>query len=99
MVMRTATTLPLLLAIAACSYDARTAAPTPDAAAADARPLGVLDGDCAGEAGRPRVLVYTYENMWRHMSNLFARGAVYAMCETRGFNVKTTNDPKEPDTT
>jgi type 1 glutamine amidotransferase len=82
------------LLLAACAYEAGTVPPPPDAAPADARPLGVLDGDCPGEPGRPRVLVYTYENMWRHMSNLFARGAVYAMCESRGFSVRTTNDPK-----
>jgi type 1 glutamine amidotransferase len=67
-------------------------APDPDASP-DARLEGVLDGFCAGQPGRPRVLVYTYENQWRHMSNLYARGAILAMCQTRGFTVDITNDP------
>ena len=43
-------------------------------------------------AGRPRVLVYTYENQWRHISNYYARLAIYNMCVSRGFNVDTSND-------
>jgi type 1 glutamine amidotransferase len=39
------------------------------------------------------VLVYTYENMWRHPSNLYARGAILDMCTTRGFSVTSSNDP------
>src|SRR3979490_1563439 len=54
---------------------------------------GVIDGECTGAPGRPRVLVYTYENMWRHLSNLSAREAIYGMCASRGFNVSTTNAP------
>jgi len=86
----------LALVIAACSYDPGAIAPPVDAAidAAPApRPLGVLDGECLGQRGRPRVLVYSYENLWRHLSNYYARAAVLAMCETRGFTVRTTNDP------
>src|SRR5438067_5104957 len=54
---------------------------------------GMIDGTCAGQPGAPRVLVYTYENMWRHMSNYFARTAILGMCESRGFTVSTSNDP------
>jgi type 1 glutamine amidotransferase len=57
------------------------------------RPLGQIDGLCTGQPGRPRVLVYTYENLWRHVSNYAARLAIYDMCQSRGFNVTTTNDP------
>jgi cytochrome c len=59
----------------------------------DARSLGMLDGGCTGHPGRPRVLVYTYENLWRHLSNLHARAAIGDMCASRGFTVETTNDP------
>lgn len=65
----------------------------PDGAPADARDPGVIDGECAGQPGRPRVLVYTYENLWRHASNYTARYAIYDMCASRGFHVRTTNDP------
>jgi cytochrome c len=94
--MRTAPAIPLLFTLAACSYDAGTVTPppVPDAAVFDARPLGVIDGQCDGTPGRPRVLVYTYENMWRHRSNLDARAAIADMCETRGFTVRITNDPR-----
>jgi type 1 glutamine amidotransferase len=72
----------------------------PDAAPLDAldidaavRPVGALDGVCTGQAGGPRVLVYTYENQWRHESNLVARQALLDMCTTRGFNMSSSNDP------
>jgi len=81
-------------AIAACAYD------PPDATQVDASPsidaprsLGILDGECQGDPGGPRVMVYTYENTWRHLSNVYARLALYDMCTSRGFNVVTTNDP------
>src|SRR5262245_48208570 len=53
---------------------------------------GVIDGVCMGEAGKPRVLVYTYENQWRHVSNLTARAVILGMCTSRGFSVSSTND-------
>ena len=68
-------------------------APPGDAATPDARPLGGIDAFCQGQPGRPRVLVYTFENVWRHLSNYYARLAIYNMCTTRGFTVTTTNDP------
>lgn len=92
----------LLGVVAACSnHPAATRdapaldAAVPDAAVPDAapRPPGVIDGACAGTPGRPRVLVYTYENLWRHLSNYYARAAVFDMCQTRGFHVESTNDP------
>jgi type 1 glutamine amidotransferase len=84
----------LVAVVVGCSYDPSPVEPPIDAASADARPLGLVDGFCEGESGRPRVLVYSYENLWRHLSNYYARGAIYAMCETRGFKVTTTNDPR-----
>jgi type 1 glutamine amidotransferase len=63
------------------------AQPTPDA-----RQPAQLDGLCTGQPGKPRVLVYTYENLWRHQSNLSARQVIYDMCGTRGFNVSISND-------
>jgi type 1 glutamine amidotransferase len=83
------------LVVPACSFNSDRPDDVIDAAFPDGPPrsLGGTDGYCEGEAGRPRVLVYTFENMWRHQSNLTARGLVYAMCETRGFTVTTTNDP------
>src|SRR5436853_3431603 len=85
----------LILGFCACAYDPSEVSPPIDAPPdAAARPLGAIDGSCAGEAGRPRVLVYTYENLWRHGSNLTARAALLDMCETRGFTVATTNDPR-----
>ena len=59
---------------------------------AGVRSLGVIDGQCSGDAGKPRVLVYTYENEWRHISNLYARELILSMCTSRQFNVATTND-------
>jgi type 1 glutamine amidotransferase len=86
----------LALLSAACSYEPPSVEPPVDAPAPapDARPLGMIDGECVGEPGRPRVLVYTYENLWRHLSNYHARAAIYDMCTTRGFSVTTTNDPR-----
>ena len=55
--------------------------------------IGAIDGQCAGQPGRPRVLVYSYENLWRHLSNYYARAALLGMCASRGFSVTTTNDP------
>lgn len=59
----------------------------------DARPLGVIMYTCTGQPGQPRVLVYTFENMWRHASNIDAETQIFNMCTTRGFTVMTTNDP------
>ncbi len=67
---------------------------TPDASApVTPRKQGFLDGACTGQPGKPRVLVYTYENYWRHASNLTARATWLGMCATRGFNVSSSNDP------
>jgi uncharacterized protein len=70
--------------------EADAASPGPDAE----RHLGFLDYDCQGQPGRPRVLVYTYENLWRHLSNWYARVAITGMCETHGFAMQATNDPR-----
>jgi type 1 glutamine amidotransferase len=47
----------------------------------------------AGQPGKPRVLVYTFENYWRHYSNLSCMAAVMTMNTTRGFTVLVTNHP------
>ncbi len=65
----------------------------PDAGPPPDRPWGVIDGACRGQPGRPRVMVYSRENLWRHLSNFYARLAIYDMCTTRGFDVITSNDP------
>lgn len=95
--MRTITLLLAALNLAGCEERAAT----PDAAVAidaspppDARRMGVIDGVCAGVAGQPRVLVYTYENQWRHVSNYYARGMYFELCEARGFHVESSNDSK-----
>lgn len=83
-----------LVLLAACgrSHLASDASPPHDATG-DARAPGVIDGTCQGQPGAPRVLVYTYENLWRHLSNYYARQALLDMCTTHGFHVETTNDP------
>jgi type 1 glutamine amidotransferase len=60
----------------------------------DALRVGVIDGVCAGIPGQPRVLVYTYENQWRHVSNYYARGMYFDLCASRGFHVESSNDTK-----
>jgi type 1 glutamine amidotransferase len=57
------------------------------------RPEGHIDLTLQGEPGKPRVLVYTYENFWRHYSNIDCSHAILAMNVTRGFTVSLTNDP------
>ena len=64
-----------------------------DSSQPDGRPLGGIDAICTGQPDGVRVLVYTFENVWRHLSNYYARQAIYNMCQTRGFNVTITNDP------
>ena len=61
--------------------------------APDARPEGHIELHLDGDAGKPRVLIYTFENFWRHASNLDCRGAIVNMHFTRGYTVTTTNDP------
>lgn len=95
---RLAAHLAFLALIAACGDNlaAPIDAAKPDAPPPDVSPQisGVIDGRCTGTAGKPRVLVYTYENQWRHESNYTARYAIYDMCVSRGFNVDTSNDDK-----
>jgi type 1 glutamine amidotransferase len=85
----------LLLAACGDNGAARDATTTDDGSGPppEMRPLGGIDGTCSGQPGRPRVLVYTYENQWRHVSNIYARQALLDMCATRGFNVSSSNDP------
>ncbi len=57
------------------------------------RPEGHIDITLEGEPGKPRVLVYTYENFFRHYSNIDCSHAILHMSTTRGFTVSLTNDP------
>lgn len=80
--------------LAACGNDgAVREVPGSDASSPDPRPLGWFDGACTGQPGKPRVLVYSYENQWRHLSNYHARQALLDMCTTRGLHVMSSNDP------
>jgi len=56
-------------------------------------PPAVLDGSCEGTPGRPRVLVFSRENLWTHPSNPVAQQALLDMCTTRGFSVVASRDP------
>ncbi len=64
-----------------------------DAPPPDARPAGIIQTKCEGQPGKPRILIYTYENTWRHYSNLDSMLAILNMCNTRGFTVLVSNDP------
>jgi uncharacterized protein len=64
-----------------------------DLPAPDARPEGHIELHLDGQPGKPHVLVYTFENYWRHASNVDCRGAIVNMSATRGFTIDTTNDP------
>jgi len=75
----------LLFAVLGCGDNLEVA---PDA------PAALLDGACAGQAGRPRVLVYSRENLWTHPSNPVAQQALLDMCGTRGFSVVASRDPR-----
>jgi type 1 glutamine amidotransferase len=46
-----------------------------------------------GQPGKPRVLLYTFENYWHHYSMLECMNAVLAMQTTRGFTIVMTNHP------
>ena len=91
--MRSALVLVLVAACNAPAPAAHDGAADPPCPAPEPRPAGMIDGACDGQPGAPRVLVYSYENLWRHLSNYYARAALFAMCKTRGFHVETTNDP------
>jgi uncharacterized protein len=65
-------------------------------AACAEEPIGpaVIDGACAGDAGLPRVLVYSRENLWEHASTPVAQGVLLGMCASRGFTVTASSDPR-----
>jgi uncharacterized protein len=93
-VQRTASPIILLAALAASSacgdQDSAFGAGSADAAR---EREGFLEMTLVGEPGKPRVLVYTFENYWRHYSNLECRGAMIDLWSTRGWTIATTNDP------
>jgi uncharacterized protein len=75
-----------LLGLLACAASACTSADGPRAPA-------VIDARCDGQAGQPRVLVFSAENLWNHPSNPVAVQALLAMCGTRGYTVTASHDP------
>lgn len=79
----------IVLACGACGDDLRIGPDAPNG-----RDLGVINGECTGQPGAPRVLVYTFESIWRHPSNFSAWVALLGMCGSLGFNVTSTNDPR-----
>jgi type 1 glutamine amidotransferase len=87
------------LAVIACLAGACHAAdrgmPADAADAIDAPPHipAVIDARCEGAAGKPRVLVFSRENLWNHPSNPIAAQALLDMCGTRGYTVTTSHDP------
>jgi len=88
--LRTARLFALVL-LAACGDN--VAQPVVDAGPGDARALGHIELHVDGQPGKPHVLIYTFENFWRHASNLDCRGQIVKMYATRGFDITTTNDP------
>jgi type 1 glutamine amidotransferase len=70
--------------------------PVPPPAEAGVTPADAREGALyvtPGQPGKPRVLVYTFENYWRHYSNIDAAIAIGGMNATRGFTILSTNDP------
>jgi type 1 glutamine amidotransferase len=87
---RTAVLLALAL-LGACGDNASE--DLDDGGPPDARPLGHIELHIDGQPGKPRVLIYTFENYWRHASNLDCRAQIANMNATRGFDISITNDP------
>lgn len=52
-----------------------------------------IDARCDGQAGKPRVLVFSGENLWNHPSNPIAAMTILDMCGTRGYTVTASHDP------
>ena len=46
-----------------------------------------------GDPGKPRVLMYTFENYWHHHAMIDLRQAVIDLHDTHGFTVIVTNHP------
>lgn len=85
----------VLVVIAACG-DNREGEPREAGAGSDATVVPETDyifQRLPGEPGKPRVLVYTFENYWRHYSNLSCMVALMSMQTSRGFTVLVTNHP------
>lgn len=57
------------------------------------RAPAVIDARCDGQPGRPRVLVFSAENLWNHPSNPVAAQTLLGMCSTRGYGVTSSHDP------
>ncbi len=84
-------TLVAIVMLAGCG-DNGPAAGRDAAGSAETRDLVFLRQP--GEPGKPRVLVYTFENYWRHVSNISCMDALLAMTATRGFAIEVTNHPE-----
>ncbi len=74
-----------LALLAACSSSSH--------ATLDAAPAIAIDGECHGDRG-PRVLVFSAENLWNHLSNPVVQQAILQLCTERGFTVTATRDPE-----
>jgi type 1 glutamine amidotransferase len=59
----------------------------------DARAPAAIDAHCDGIAGKPRVLVFSAENLWNHPSTPIAAQTFLTMCQTRGYSVTASRDP------
>jgi uncharacterized protein len=75
-----------LLAAAGCGDSVQSASD-------DSAPVDHVFIRLPGEPGKPRVLIYTFENYWRHASNIDCMTALTTMHDTRGFTVLVTNHP------
>jgi type 1 glutamine amidotransferase len=89
---------PLLVAAvclgSACHSPTASVDVGPDAAPAlPPHVQAVYDAHCDGQAGAPRVLVFSAENLWSHPSNPVAAQTLLGMCATRGYTVTATHDP------
>jgi type 1 glutamine amidotransferase len=77
----------------ACGQDAGPPRGSGVDSSADVPEPDYVEMRLVGQPGRPRVLVYTFENVWHHPSMIELRGAIINMHDTRGFTVITTNHP------
>ncbi len=83
-----------LAAAAACGDNAEPGpGPAPDAGPGAPGDAFYNDARVQGEPGRPRVLVYTFQNVWYHESMFHLRAAVLNMRDSHGFTVIATSHP------
>jgi len=83
----------LLASLAACDGHDISSSPEAGAVVPAEPPDEFIASRNPGEPGKPRVLVYTFENAWQHLSMLDCANAVAKMHDTRGFTILTSNHP------